>query len=244
MHEVPLDILAQPDDTTCGPTCLQAVYRYFGDDVSLDQVIREVPVLVSGGTLAPHLGTHALKRGYDARIYTYNLIAFDPTWFVRPGVDLSERLRAQAAIKHDPKLHLETDAYLQFLALGGEVAFEDLTSALLRRYLKRGIPILTGLSSTYLYRAPREFGPKDDEDDLRGTSSGHFVVLAGYDPRSRSVVVVDPYRDNPVFDSHRYTVSVARVVCSILLGVLTFDANLLVIRPRRERPAAAKEKDK
>ena len=37
-----LDILPQPDELTCGPTCLHAVYRYYGDDISLDQVIAEV----------------------------------------------------------------------------------------------------------------------------------------------------------------------------------------------------------
>ena len=30
-RELDLDILAQPDDETCGPTCLHAVYRYFGE---------------------------------------------------------------------------------------------------------------------------------------------------------------------------------------------------------------------
>jgi ABC-type bacteriocin/lantibiotic exporter with double-glycine peptidase domain len=54
------DILPQPDDSTCGPTCLHAIYRYFGDEVPLDQVIREVPSLHSGGTLAVMLRNHAL----------------------------------------------------------------------------------------------------------------------------------------------------------------------------------------
>ena len=34
------DILPQPDDCTCGPTCLHAVYRYFGDEIPLTQVVR------------------------------------------------------------------------------------------------------------------------------------------------------------------------------------------------------------
>ena len=38
-----LEILTQPDDSTCGPTCLHAVYRYFKDPVALDDVIAEVP---------------------------------------------------------------------------------------------------------------------------------------------------------------------------------------------------------
>jgi ABC-type bacteriocin/lantibiotic exporter with double-glycine peptidase domain len=38
-----LDILPQPDDTTCGPTCLHAVYRYWGDEIPLAQVIGACP---------------------------------------------------------------------------------------------------------------------------------------------------------------------------------------------------------
>ena len=90
------EIRRQPDDETCGPTCLHAVYQYFGDELPLDDVTAEVPRLVRGGTLAVSLANHALRRGYRALIYTYNLSVFDPTWFGRRTPDLIERLRAQA----------------------------------------------------------------------------------------------------------------------------------------------------
>jgi ABC-type bacteriocin/lantibiotic exporter with double-glycine peptidase domain len=76
-----LGIKSQPDDTTCGPTCLHAVYTYFGDKISLDKVIGQVKQLKGGGTLAVLLGCHALRRGYRAKLYTFNLQVFDPTWF-------------------------------------------------------------------------------------------------------------------------------------------------------------------
>jgi len=50
--ELKLEMLPQPDDTTCGPTCLHAIYRYWNRDISLDQVISEVKPLPNGGTLA------------------------------------------------------------------------------------------------------------------------------------------------------------------------------------------------
>jgi hypothetical protein len=233
-----LDILPQPDDTTCGPTCLHAVYRYYGDDIPLRQVIDEVPALQTGGTIGVLLGCHALARGYDVRIHTYNLQAFDPTWFAQEGVDLADRLRRQRQVKTDAKLHISTAGYLEFLERGGEVRFEDLSSALIRRYLGRHVPILTGLSSTYLYRGAREAGPDDVPDDIRGTPSGHFVVLEGYD-REDGVLIADPFLDNPA-DSHHYQVRMERVICAILLGVLTYDANLLVIRPKGKGRDGAK----
>jgi hypothetical protein len=232
--EVVVEILPQPDDATCGPTCLHAVYRYHGLELPLEQVIREVSVLESAGTLAVYLAQHALRSGFDATIHTYNLSVFDPSWFDPPVDDLSSRLRAQAQEKpDDARLQVATLAYLDFLALGGEILYEELTPDLVRRYLKKGRPILTGLSATYLYGCARETGTdRLHYDDIRGVPTGHFVVLAGYDPEEREVLIADPLRDNPLTGSQRYRLPMQRVLGAILLGVLTYDANFLVIEPR------------
>jgi hypothetical protein len=233
-----LDILPQPDDRTCGPTCLHALYSYYKAPLPLDQVIAEVPQLEGGGTLAVLLGCHALKRGYQATIYTYNLQMFDPTWWAPGPSVLRERLMAQAKHKTSHKLQVATEAYLQFLELGGLVRFEDLTPTLIRRYLSKQVPILTGLSATYLYRTAREFGPEDDYDDIRGYPSGHFVIVCGYNSPDRTVLVADPTLENPVAKDHYYQVSIDRLVCSILLGILTYDANLLIIQPKKQKGPA------
>ena len=231
-----LEILTQPDDSTCGPTCLHAVYRYFKDRVALDDVIAEVPRLSSGGTLAVNLANHALRRGYRALIVTYNLDVFDPSWFAGDRPDLAERLRAQAAEKSDPKLVAATEAYLEYLRLGGELTMEDLSPGLLRRWLEQRQPILTGLSASFLYRSAREVGDETlTEDDVRGVPTGHFVVLCGWDAEERKVRVADPYQDELRTYEHIYWLPVERVINAILLGVLTYDANLLILDPPEPR---------
>jgi hypothetical protein len=232
VHDLDLQILGQPDDSTCGPTCLHAVYRYFGDRIDLGDLIAAVPRLDTGGTMAVQLANHALRRGYSALIYTYNLGLFDPSWFEGREPDLAERLEAQARAKREPRLQWATLAYLEFLRLGGELEMEDLSAGLLRRWLERERPILTGLSATFLYRCAREIGTeKLQEDDVCGSPTGHFVVLSGWDPEERKVRVADPLADNPRFHAHVYWLPVERVINAILLGVLTYDANLLVLEP-------------
>lgn len=232
-NRLELGILPQPDDTTCGPTCLHAVYRYFGDQIELQTVIEQIRRLEHGGTYAVFLGSHALRRGYKARLYTFNLQVFDPTWFALSNRDMIERLRARRAARGGDKAPFARviDAYLEFMIAGGEVLFEDLTAKLIRKWLKRGVPILTGLSSTYLYRCMREYGPQMDDDDLRGEPTGHFVVLCGYDKEDRTVLVADPMHPNPAFQGLQYVVEIDRLVCSILLGILTHDADLLILEP-------------
>ena len=194
--------------------------------------------LEGGGTLAVYLGCHALRRGYKAMIYTYNLKLFDPTWFVPNGPDISERLRLQLRYKDDDSLfNTATHAYLKFFELGGKLRFQSLTPGLIRNYLKREVPILTGLNATYLYSCSREY--VEDlhlvYDDIRGESTGHFVVLAGYDKMSRNVLIADPLKPNPVSSHQQYEVNIYRLVCSIMLGIVTYDDNLLIIEPRRKR---------
>ena len=233
--QLPITILPQPDDTTCGPTCLHAVYDYYGDNVPLADVIAETRMLDAGGTLAVFLANAALRRGDQGTIYTYNLQMFDPVWFSQAGVNIARRLRLQADVKHDPKLQHATEGYLEFLALGGKLRFTDLNTRLLRSIIRRRLPVLTGLSSTYLYRTEREFGPDDKPDDIRGLPAGHFVVLSGYHRSDRTVLIADPLQPNPVASTQSYPVNIDRVICAILLGVLTYDANLLVIHPRRRQ---------
>ncbi len=231
-----LEIQPQPDDSTCGPTCLHAVYHYFKDRVLLDDVIAGVPRVAGGGTLAVNLANHALRRSYRALIVTYDIDIFDPSWFAGERRDLSDRLRAQAAAKHNAKLGEATESYLEFLRLGGELAMDDLSPDLLRRWLEQRRPILTGLSAPFLYRSARETGEEVlVEDDVRGVPTGHFVVLCGWDAQQQSVRVADPYRDPKGPSEPLYWLPVERVINAILLGTLTYDANLLVLDPPEGR---------
>ena len=227
--ELPVETLPQPDETTCGPTCLHALYAYWGDHESLHTVIKRMRRLDHGGTYAVFLGCDALRKGYRARIYTYNLTVFDPSWFSNPRIDMRERLARQQRLKPDPRIYNATEGYLEFLELGGRIRFANLSQSLVAGVLRRRLPMLTGLSSTYLYRSPREFGPTDQPDDIQGVPQGHFVVIAGWQPQTRKVLVVDPYRPHRYGPALRYWLGIDRVVAAILLGIVTHDANVLII---------------
>ncbi|MCB1214976.1 MAG: hypothetical protein KDK66_05810, partial [Deltaproteobacteria bacterium] len=181
-----------------------------------------------------HLASHALKRGYQASIYTYNLQLFDPSWFQGKNISIKEKLKLQRQYKKGAKLKLASKAYEEFLNLGGELLFETLNANLIRSFLKKSTPIITGLSATYLYDALREIPETNQEDDLQGLPVGHFVVICGYEPRKKRVIIADPY-SSQLSKGQKYKVSFDRLVGAIFLGILTYDANLLVIEPRKEK---------
>src|SRR5690606_8469041 len=156
---------------------------------------------------------------------------FDPTWFVLKPAAIREKLIAQARVKRTTKLRLATRGYVEFLDRGGRLRLRDLEGRLLGRLLARGVPLITGLSATYLYRSMRELPDTNQDDDVAGYPAGHFVVLTGYLPDRREVLVADPYRRNPFAQSGLYAVRLQRLVNAVLLGIVTYDANLLVIEP-------------
>lgn len=223
------DIKAQPDEVTCGPTCLHAIYRYHGDDIKLKQVIDEVKRLKSGGTLAVMLGNHALKRGYKVSLHSYNLNVFDPTWHKLSKKALIGNLRRQMNYKFKQrKLRVASTAYIKFLELGGRLLWSDPDEHLIKSYLTKSTPILTGLSATYLYGTPREVDATNKYDSVRGVPVGHFVIINGYDEANKFVYLADPMNPNPL-KSQYYNVSFERLIKAILLGIVTYDANLLII---------------
>lgn len=231
-YEGELIIAPQPDGTSCGPTCLHSVYNYYGDDTDLLNVISEVKALDQGGTLAVFLASHALKRGYRAAIYTLNLHVFDPTWFKGNNIDLKSKLIRRSENSCDPKLKTAVSGYIEFLELGGEIFFRDLTISIIKNFLYRNIPVISGLSSTFLYRSMRETNSGED-NDIFGEPQGHFVVLVNYDRKKKKILIADPYKKNPISRGQYYFVNVSRLINSILLGIVTYDSNLLVIEPRK-----------
>lgn len=233
--QIPLEMLPQPTESTCGPTCLHAIYRHLKAEVPLDQVVTEIPEHEDGGTLSVNLALHALKRGFDATTYSYNLRVFDPTWWALEPGELIEKLRRRIPYLNNDKLIQTHELYMKYLERGGRIKFNDLTPSFLHRLLLRGVPILTGLSATYLYETVREL-PDATDDDLAGFPTGHFVVVNGFDSDSLEVTVADPYAENPFNPKGLYRVDVHRFINSVMLGIITYDANLLIITPRT--PAA------
>jgi hypothetical protein len=234
-HELRVQRFLQPDDVTCGPTCLRKVYDFYGLTLGAQEVLGEIDRNEDGGTLAVFLGISGLRRGFAARIYSYDLRIFDPTWFALPRDRLAEKIHARFPHLPDSKRLRAARAYLRFLEMGGELAFDELTPGLLKSILDREHPVLAGLSATYLYRYSRErwddASGRAVDDDVRGEPTGHFVVISGYEQWGRRLVVLDPFEHVPATPDGRLVVDAQRLTNAILLGDVTYDAVLLEVWP-------------
>ncbi len=219
----------QPTETSCGPTCLQGIYRHHGLNYSLDQLLSEIPANEDGGTLSVHLAIHAIGNGFEATTYSYNLRVFDPTWADLDMRSIQTRLERRVRAIRSARMRLNHLTYVQYLELGGLLGFDELTPELLAKIATSG-PALIGLSATHLYRDARQ--KNSHSDDIHGMPEGHFVIFFDYDAETREAVVADPYGKNPFHPDRIYRVDVQRFINAIMLGIVTYDANILLLRPR------------
>lgn len=221
----------QPDETSCGPTCLHAIYKFWNHTVDLEDLISEISQFDDeGGTLAVILGVDALKRGYKVLLHSLNLNVFDPTWFKLKPENLITKLSARLKEKKiSKKERIAIKSYIEFLQLGGTLKFGDITPKLIRKYLSKNIPLLVGLSSTWLYQCEREDPLTNQYNDVSGDPAGHFVLACQYFKNEMTIEIADPYIPNPISSNHHYLVHISRFISALYLGVFTYDANILII---------------
>jgi hypothetical protein len=227
-----VSILQQPDYVSCGPTCLQALYQYYNDDLSIQQIINEIPALETYGTLAVLLGCHALNRGYQVNLHAINLYVFDPSWFKQRHVSLIDKLKKQLEHAQDQKIHFATKAYIQFLQLGGKIHCSSIKKDLICDYLSRKIPMLTGVNATYFYQTMRDYTPSAQlgvYDEWEGEQSGHFIVIHGYHQSEDKLSIADPFVPHPISRHPYYAISYDHWLHAHLLGAVSYDTELLAI---------------
>lgn len=236
-ERIELDVprFAQPDDVTCGPTCLMQLYSYYHDFRPFDAIHGDTPTNPDGGTFAVYLGLTALRHGYRATLYPWDLRVFDPSWFELSQRSLAAKLLARAAHVTNPAVKRAATAWHQFIAEGGRIEFAELSPDLIVGALDRGHPILCGLSATWLYRQTRERPDDNEWDDIQGDPTGHFVVVCGYSGAGKRFMVRDPSSHVPFSNNGRYVVPARRLINAILLGDVTQDAVLLEIWPRKKK---------
>lgn len=225
-------ILTQPDCISCGPTCLQSIYNYYDDIISLDTLTKRVPSLTHGGTLAVLLGCDALNNGYHVTLHSTNIRLLDPSWFRQKNISLREKLTTQLQYTTEEKRYEATNAYIKFLSLGGTINFAQLNFKLIQAHINSNIPLLSGVSATYFYQTMRDYTNADNRvvyDEWHGAPSGHFVIIKGFDAEKKLLHISDPFIPHPLSRTHSYTVPYSHWLQAHLLGILTYDCELLSI---------------
>lgn len=225
----------QPNETSCGPSCLYSIYKMLGAKVSFVKLLSKIQQFQEGGgTLSVVLGIDAIERGYEVDLHAMNINIFDPSWFQLSKNEIKQKLMQRLLLrKNKKKEKFVIRKYIEFIELGGNLIFGDVTSKLLIKHFNNKHILLVGLSATWLYQSKRENSETNVADDITGDPVGHFVLAYQYDKKNRTVFVGDPYPLNPSKNPF-YHVPIERFITSLHLGIYTYDANILIVKQRKK----------
>jgi len=108
---------------TCGPSCLQQVLSYYGKEITLDEILKEVK-MSKYGTWTEYLGIYAIKHGFKAKLIYYNVYYINPSWFKLSKNKLIKKL--QIVLKYE-KDKIKKDgivSLLDYLEANGKIIFQ------------------------------------------------------------------------------------------------------------------------
>jgi hypothetical protein len=173
-----LEPILQDGPTACTNACLRMVAGYFGRELERDAIDRALFKDSAGCSFNTDLARIALRHGFAADCYGYNLYLTDPADAGLSPAALLDRLRRERAHLRDPWYRPMLESIVAALQEGVHYAVRRPAFEIAASYLRARIPVIAVVSYPALH-------------GVRGNPfSGHDVVLTGYD--GRRVFFVDP----------------------------------------------------
>lgn len=228
----------QQKTSECMQTTATQVMAFFDPTISVDEVIKDVPVYVENGekigTSPGHMAAYFAQKGYQTTVYIFDVELFDRSWEGLGEEEVLTRLRQRQ--EHIPANawlaayhHILVDGWALYVKSGGRFSFPQLSTSLLYDLLVPS-PYLLMVNSTYLNQRAKQIynqaTDKFDDDPIKGRSLTHAVACAGY--RDSQFLIVDP--DPPEGVSHHRWIAQDHLIASIMAAQTESDNFLITIR--------------
>ncbi|HIA91806.1 TPA: hypothetical protein EYO12_01660 [Candidatus Saccharibacteria bacterium] len=223
------------DTAQCMQTAAAQLLSFFDPKITVDQVIKEVPVYEENGekigTSPGHLAAYFPAQGYGTISYIFDTELFDRSWGSLSAKEVVENLKLRQ--RHIPenswlsRYHkVLVDGWELYVAKGGSFEFQNLNTKLLHSLLVDS-PIFVTLNSTYLNQESKQLYDQETDkfqpDPIRGRSLTHGVTCTGY--KDGDFLIIDP--DPPVNQEQRRWVQSDHLIASIMAAQTESD-NFLV----------------
>jgi ABC-type bacteriocin/lantibiotic exporter with double-glycine peptidase domain len=207
--KVPL--LKQKYKTGCGLAAMSMVYKYFGREVSEEEISKEIGGLTKWGSFMAEHALMARKLGFKVTCHSYNLGYFDPSDVRSSRKDLIRKIKA--SIKKEKMIYKKRMLNSLLKVLESDIKFEMRIPSLniIKRFLDQKLPVVITVKSAVFFERKK---------DLK---SGHYIVLTGYDN--------DKFYCNDPKSGKSKTISADKLIFALSNNVFDSSAYLLVIEP-------------
>jgi len=210
------------DDKTCGPTCMAMIYRFYGKEISRKQILKDLKIEKDETTYTFQLARHFQNSDLKVKGIVSHPDITDFSWRDLSHKELIEKIKEWIPFNIKHRWARSALYYLYFLQEGGTIKITSLNNKIIEKALQNNSLILAPLDESWLW-GKRKISGQAKFDDLKGKTTGHFVIICGMD--KDKFKIIDPYPTKKEGKEREYWVDKDQVLASILM----WSAELLVI---------------
>lgn len=138
----------------CGLICMLMVMRYYGDDKTTYEDLKQALVVDEIGTYAPQMGTYLLNQGYKVELIGLNPGLFSTLDKGASTEEIQERLAEKLELA-DKERDVKVIKYFQeFLDNSGSMKVQIPSEDHLQYAIEQETPVIALLTSNFLNRRP------------------------------------------------------------------------------------------
>ncbi len=203
-------IVKQKHEMGCGAAGMSMVYKYFGQDVSEEKIIRETGGLTKWGSFTTDHALMAKNLGFKVVCRAYGLEYFEPKDAQISRTDFIKKTKI--LIKKEKRAYnkRELKSILKVLESNINFKMEIPSLGVIKEFLNKKLPVVLSVNSAILF---------EKRLDLR---MGHLIVLTGYEK--------DKFYYNDPSSEKSKTMSADKLIFALSNNVFDSSAYLLVIR--------------
>jgi len=212
---IDVPVFKQSNELGCGPTALSMILNFYGIKLYEQDILKKVKIirdkkLKKYGTFMVELALFARKLGCDVHCSSYSLELYRPEMILLRKEKLTRKiLNILAKTKNQTHKRI-LQSTIDLMKAGGKFKLEMPSLNKVREFLNHKIPVMLAVKSVILFEKGRL------------SSSGHFIVLTGYDQNK--------FYYNDPWDGKRKEISSEKLFFALSNNVIHSSAYLIAAR--------------
>jgi len=227
----------QPTNTTCGYAALAMLLSFYGQEVSVDDLLASVqqPTDKNGdptGSITTELISWCLKQGFRSKLYSFDCELLDLSWQKLNQSEMRSKIELHATTRDVLGLGNEYAqryllGYANMMKAGGELTIAPHVTTKLINELLEQAPVYANVCSDVMDNLGRTktVGLREfKEDDINGRLHTHSIVVYGTNDAG-DYLVADPWRGLRILDPETLlcSITMAQIECDNMIFQLMRD---------------------
>jgi ABC-type bacteriocin/lantibiotic exporter with double-glycine peptidase domain len=204
-----IPLIKQKRKKTCALAAMAMVYKYFGKNISEEDILEKLGDLNRAGSFPTDHALMAQNLGFKVVCHSYALIYFDPNDAKLERKDLIKK--TESLFKKEKRAYNRQELKSILRVLKSAIDFKMKMPRLdvIRKFLDKKLPVAVAVNSAVLF------------EKKLGLKFGHFIVLTGYEK--------DKFYYNDPYDGKAKSILADKLIFALSNNIFDSSAYLLVL---------------